>query len=282
MGNLFNTFFVAEYKGTKTIMLRNGGVLGGIYRTSYFVLTKVENNTYFFEDAYGGKQIMWVEVSFKNNTMKMLTHTSNLGIKKPSKHMEFVGEKMDSSLAKQAALKFNFPTKKVVHQFPNGITLPNWGSKYPTVTSASFITEDDNSSYIELGKQAQDPIQITDLENLAELTLMFNRKNIKDKKINVYLSKTPLTNNKGDFKTEYNYITQNAMDSVILFPEIDKEDEKFTLTYLHTGKCFITFVIDNNNDMIPSKGDFYTISREINLTTKPSVLKIENIDKIVR
>ena len=42
MGNLFTSFFVADYKGTKTIMARNGGILSGFYRTSYFVLDKID------------------------------------------------------------------------------------------------------------------------------------------------------------------------------------------------------------------------------------------------
>lgn len=283
MGNLFNTFFVAEYKGVKTIMLRNGGILGGIYRTSYFVLTKVENNQYFFEDAYGGKQIMWVKVSFQQNKMKMIVYTSKLGLRNPSKHLEFTGEKLHSDLAQKSAQKFNFPTKKVVKKFSNGMPLPNWGEEYPIVTSASYITEDDNADYEVLGKRAQDPIQMRDLKNIAKVKLNFSRTDLsKGKKINVYLSKESLSKANGDFKTEYGYITKQVMNKVILFPEIDKDDNTFTLTYLHTGKCYITFVIDNNQDQTPNIGDFYSESIELNLNADEIVeLEVGNILKTI-
>jgi len=42
IGNLFTSFFVTEFNGKRTIMARNGGLLNGIYRTSYFVLDHVE------------------------------------------------------------------------------------------------------------------------------------------------------------------------------------------------------------------------------------------------
>ena len=42
IGNLFTSFFVTNFNGKLTIMARNGGLLNGIYRTSYFVLDYVE------------------------------------------------------------------------------------------------------------------------------------------------------------------------------------------------------------------------------------------------
>ncbi|MGH1338443.1 MAG: hypothetical protein ACRBFS_20175 [Aureispira sp.] len=284
IGNLFNTFFVAEYKGIRTIMLRNGGVLGGVYRTSYFVLTKAGNNEYLFEDAYGGEKIMWVKVTFQKNKMKMLTYTSRLGIKNASKHMEFEGEIIHTDLSQRAAQQFNFPTKQIVKSFPLGMPLPNWGEEYPTITSASYITADATTDYITLGKRAGDPIQITDLRNIATLELLFSRTDLsKGKKINIYLSRAPLTDKNGLFKTEYGHISKETMNEVILFPEIDKEDNRATLTYLHTGNCYITFVIDENKDLIPNKGDFYSESIALQLTAEtPTKLKINTILKTIK
>ncbi|WP_281613402.1 hypothetical protein [Flammeovirga sp. SubArs3] len=282
MGNLFNTFFVAEYKGEKTIMLRNGGILGGIYRTSYFVLTEVDNNEYVFVDAYGGKQIMWVKISFTKDTMKMLTYTSKMGLKSPSKHIEFEGKREHQDLANDAAAKYNFPSKEVVKKFPTGMPLQDWGEAYPIVTSASYMMENENFDYALLGEMAGDPIQISDIKNIASLQLKFKRKDLSaDKNIQVYLSRVPLTNKDGSFKSVYGYIEQTVMDEVLLFPEIDYRDQEFTLTYLHQGKCYITFVVDNNEDMVPSSGDYYSVSKELNLSGA-SVLKVDNITKTIQ
>ncbi|MCP4437867.1 MAG: hypothetical protein GY810_02905 [Aureispira sp.] len=74
MGNLFTSFFVADFKGTKTIMARNGGLLNGIYRTSYFVLDQVTQNTdwgnsYRLGDAVGGQNTMYMELRFINDSL---------------------------------------------------------------------------------------------------------------------------------------------------------------------------------------------------------------------
>jgi hypothetical protein len=282
MGNLFNTFFVAEYKGVKTIMLRNGGILNGIYRTSYFVLTSVTNKEYIFEDAYGGKKIMWVKVSFSKDKMKMLTYTSKLGANKASRHMEFEGTNLNKNLAIKAAKKFKFPTKKVFKSFPDGMPVPTWGEAYPIVTSATYLmASGKDADYSTLGRQAQDPIQISDLKNIASLELNFKRNDLsKDKNISVYLSSEPLTNKEGKMKMEYGYITEETMNRVILFPQIDKTDDLFKFNYLHTGKSYITFLIDNDNNFIPSKGDFYSPSLELNLTENSALLlEVDNITK---
>lgn len=284
MGNLFNTFFVAEYKGVKTIMLRNGGILNGIYRTSYFVLTSVTNQEYIFEDAYGGKKIMWVKVSFSKDKMKMLTYTSKLGTNKASRHMEFEGKNLNKDLALNAAKKFNFPTKKVFKSFPDGMPLPTWGETYPTITSATYLMANrKDADYITLGQEAQDPIQISDLKNIASLELNFKRNDLsKGKNISVYLSSEPLTNKKGQMKMEYGYISEETMNRVILFPLIDKKDDLFQFNYLHTGKVYLTFLIDNDNNFIPSKGDFYSSSLELNLTEdKTIILEIDAITKTI-
>ncbi|BDD06491.1 hypothetical protein [Aureibacter tunicatorum] len=267
MGNLFNTFFVAEYKGVKTIMIRNGGILGGIYRTSYFVLTYADGKEYLFEDAYGGKQVMSIKVTFKGEKMKMLAMTSKLGAKTPTRHIEFEGKRYNEDLYQAAAEKYNFPTQEIVRSFPDGMPLPDWGEKYGQATSASYIMMGDESmTYEQMGKWAQDPIQMSDLNNLAQLPLEFKRSDLsKNKNISIYLTREPLTNSKGKLKTAYGYITEEAMNQVLLFPEIDKQQDEFLLTYLHMGKCYLTFVVDNDYDFVPSKGDYYSHSIELNL-----------------
>ena len=44
LGNLLTSFFVTDFKNKRTIMARNGGLLNGIYRTSYFVLDSVRSD----------------------------------------------------------------------------------------------------------------------------------------------------------------------------------------------------------------------------------------------
>ena len=88
MGNLLTSFFVADYKNTRTIMARNGGVLNGIYRTSYFVLDSVSHSSngdfYRLIDANNGRAIMWMELRFKTDSLYFNAYTSKLGEFLPS------------------------------------------------------------------------------------------------------------------------------------------------------------------------------------------------------
>ena len=188
IGNLFTSFFVADYKGTKTIVARNGGILSGIYRTSYFVLEKVKLSTnesyYRFVDAYGGQQIMWMELKFKNNTLSFNSYTSRMGTyPKPRKHMIFRAKKLNIELAKTAAKAVGYPKKIVEKDFSKGMPLPTWEKEYPVITSASYLWQDLSKDLVTLGKLAKDPYRIDEIPYLSKVNLTFARNEaIKGKK----------------------------------------------------------------------------------------------------
>lgn len=271
MGNLFTAFFIANFKGTKTIMVRNGGVLNGFYRTSYFILDKVnitaQESYYRFVDAYGGKDIMWMELRFKGNRLKFNSYTSRLGVyPKPRAHMLFTARKTNLELAKKAAAKVGYPKNVAEKNFPKGLPLPNWGAKYPTVTSASYLWRDASLSVEKMAKLSTDPYRIDQIPYLSTLALKFAPQD-QAKKIHVYLSKEPLTDINGKLKMAYGYIQRKVMDQVLLFPEI-RNPKKFLLTYLHPGEYYLTIVQDNNNDYIPSRGDMSSKSQKIIIKPK--------------
>lgn len=272
MGNLFTSFFVADFKGTRTIMARNGGVLQGIYRTSYFVLDKVEKRTtgtyYRLVDAYGSTDIMYMELIFNNGNLTFKSYTSRMGLNSPPKiHMTFNGSRQHPELAEEAALKFDYPKNENFKSFPKGLPMPNWGSEYPEVTSASFLAEGNpGDDILGLAKQAQDPITIADMPYIGELDVIIAQSDlIKDKKLEVYLSKDPLTDKDGKFIMEYGYLKQQVYDGILLFSELEPGVESFKFTYLHPGKYYITVVADVNKDMYASKGDISSASKIISI-----------------
>lgn len=273
IGNLMTSFYLAEYKGIKTIMARNGGVLNGIYRMSYFILDQVkisENESYYrFVDAYGGKQIMWMELKFKGEDLEFNSYTSRMGmLPKPKKHMLFKGKKTSLALSNQAAKTVGFPKKIVEDYYPEGLPMPVWDKKYPVVTSQSYMWEDLSADLVTLGKWAYDPIRIDEMPHLAQLKLKFNRTKLsKNKKIQVYLSRVPLTDDNGKFIMENGYIQMDLMNEVLLFPEIGKKVDEFTLTYLHPGDYYVTTFIDEDGNLTASKGDIST--KSIKITVEP-------------
>jgi len=259
MGNLFTSFFVADFKGRKTIMARNGGLLNGIYRTSYFVLDQVKykrNEAYYrLVDAYGGKDIMWMELTFSGDKLQFNSYTSRFGLTEPKLHMAFTGRSRHRELATAAAKAVGFPRRVVERDFSKGLPTPTWVGKYPQ-TSASFIWEGKRESVLELAKLAKDPIRIDQMPHLSSLTVKVQRTDLTaGKKLHIYLSRRALTDNRGKFITQGGYVREDLLDGLLSFPEISSKQNEYTFTCLHPGKYFLTVVADMDADGYPSSGD---------------------------
>ena len=265
IGNLFTSFFVANFDGVQTIMARNGGVLNGIYRTSYYVLDKAEHrggkSYYRLVDAYGGAQIMWMELTFSGNQLEFNSYTSRFGLRAPSLHMAFTAERMHPELAAAAARKVGFPKNKVAVDFAEGLPKPDWGAGTP-VTSASYLWEEEDKSYEELGRLARDPYRLEQVPHVAKLTVAVQRSAAtRGKKLAVYLSQRPLTDKRGKLRMEWGYLQEDAGNRILLFPELSGKQDELTFTYLHPGDYYLTVVADLNGDGNPSRGDLSHASR---------------------
>lgn len=281
MGNLFTAFFIANFKGTKTIMVRNGGVLNGLYRSSYFVLDKVENSEgesyYRFIDAYGGKDLMWIELRFKgNNQLEFNSYVSRMGsIPKPKPHMIFTAQKMNTELSKKAQKALNFPQNVIEKDFSKGLPKAVW-EEGQVVKSASYFWRDISLSLEKMAKLSGDPYRIDEIPYVSSLKVNINKKNHHDN-IHIFFSKKPLTDKKGKLLLEYDYLKEDTMNGVLLFSEI-KRAKDFTFTYLHPGEYYITAFIDKNKDYVPSKGDVSNMSQKI--VIRPSSKQIINLNLV--
>ncbi len=260
MGNLFTSFFIADFKGERTIMARNGGLLNGIYRTSYFILDKVElssTRSYFrLVDAYGGKDIMWMELEFSGERLKFNSYTSRFGLEgKPKIHMQFDAKRHGIVGPVDASSKLGYPSNIAFHTFSEGMPKPEWRTKYTTITSASYIAQDSNLSLHQLGLKAQDPITIKDIPHLSKLTVnMKLPEKVRDHKVMLYLSTQPLVSNQGMIK-KYDHVDAERFNSICSFPELVPGQSSFTFTYLHPGKYYVTAAADLNNDGFLTEGD---------------------------
>lgn len=267
MGNLFTSFFVTDFNNTRTLMARNGGLLNGIYRTSYFVLDKTEENSrgkyYRFVDAKGSTNVMHMEFRFVKDSMYFNAYTSKLGLNvPPTRHLTFKSKLGDDSLAKKAAEDLNFPQNVVEFDFSNGLKeeflYVNPGDDKPK--SATFLAQDNESDVFELAEVAGDPFKLVDHPYLAYLFLDITRTDIiKDKSLLTYLSKEPLTNQDGQFSNA------NAFNSIIQLPELIPEHNQFLFTYLHPGNYYLTIVADMDANSAPSTGDITSKSKLISI-----------------
>ncbi len=287
LGNLFTSFFVANYKGTETLMARNGGMLNGIYRTSYFVLDYLQHQDggsyYRFVDAYGGDKVMWMELTFYEDTLEFNTYTSRFGMLKPKKHFSFKAERNHPHLAEQAAERVGFPRKVVERNFSKGMPAPDWGEEYKSIASASYMWEEEGKSVVELGKSAKDPYRIDQIPYLSKLKVSIQHSPAtKGKNLLLLLSDKALTKKSGKFITEYGYLREDLLNTLLAFPEIEGDQNAFTFSYLHPGNYYLTVVADMDGDGMPSAGDIthprkhITVRPESTTTVKSGRLSVRN------
>ncbi|MGH1388048.1 hypothetical protein [Kordia sp.] len=285
MGNLFTSFFVTNYKGKRTIMARNGGVLNGIYRTSYFVMDKVEdrdNGRYYrLVDAKGGDGIMYMELRFPTNTDSIYfnSYTSSLGNRIPNRHMTFKGKKMHAELAETAANAVNYPQNTVDSglDFSNGFMEEYLYVKegLTEANSATFLALGEANDVIELAPLSGDPYTILDHPSLGYIQIDIDRGDIpEDQTLLLYLSKDPLTDENGYFTSDF-----DAYNTILHFPILSEGEDDFLMTYMHPGTYYVTVVADSNNDSSISEGDITHTQRMITLNPlEQQQITINNIN----
>ena len=281
-GNLQTSFFVTNFKGKKTIMARNGGLLNGIYRTSYFVLDSVgygQDDAYYrLVDAEGGARTMSMELRFVQDSLYWNAYTSRLGLNAiASRHMTFKAIRNDFSLAHEAANTVGFPTDEVLVDFADGF-MEEYLYAEEGAKSATFLSQSDTKDVFELAAESGDPYRLDQHPHLGFISLQIEKNNlIIDDDILMYLSKDPLVDNNGYFTSDL-----DAYNSILLFPYIVKNQNQFFATYIHPGSYYLTLVADKDGDLGPSEGDVthlplqITVEPESNLELEVKGINIQN------
>lgn len=274
MGNLLTTFYVTDFKGKRTLMARNGGVLSGIYRISYFVLDKVENNDgkyYRFVDAKGGANTMFMELRFKNvggaDSLYFNAYTSRLGLQAPaSRHMTFKGKKTDVELAQAAAQELGFPQNTPAWDFSEGFNedylYVNPGDS--EAQSASFLAQSETNDVFNLSYESGDPWRIDQQPHLGILNVAIERNAaIQDKNLFVFLSKEPIVDEYGYFVSD-----TNAFNSILQFSDLTSGESEYLYTYQHPGDYNVCVVADMNGDGYISEGDYTHSNQTITIDSE--------------
>lgn len=280
IGNLFNSYFVSEFEGTQTIMVRNGGVLNGIYRTSYFVMDSVRSDVngdyYRFVDAIGGDGVMYKEYRFIADSMYLNVYTSRLGENSmPTRHMTYRAKKENPHLAQNSANSVGFPQNTIAFDFSNGFNSNNLYviPGQDSAKSATFLAEGATNDVFVLAAQSGDPYTITDYPRLGYLQVDIEQNGqISGDQLFVYISDSPLTDGFG-------YLDWNAFNSVTLFPDIPAGESSFYFTYLHPGTMYVTVIADHNGDFSPGPGDITHASQQVTVAPEQQqTVSISNIN----
>ena len=135
-------------------------------------------------------------------------------------------------------------------------------------------------SLVELGKLAKDPYRIDQIPYLSQCHLSITRnKRVQGRKLLVYLSEKALTDKRGKFITQFGYIREDLLNTLLLFPELSGKQDAFTLTYLHPGKYYLTVIADMDGDGFPSPGDISSPSTLLNIKPKSqSTIHVRNLN----
>ena len=282
LGNLLTSFFVTDFKNKRTIMARNGGLLNGIYRTSYFVLDSVRSdnngNYYRLVDAIGGKGTMYMELCFKQDSFYWNAYTSRLGtVVPPSRHMTFKGKLNDFELAQTAADAVGFPQNVPAWDFSNGFMEDylyiNPGDTEPV--SATFLAQaENNNDVFTLAQESGDPWRIDQHPFLAYLQINIVRNpDVENKTLFVNLSKESYTDEFGYFVSDL-----EVYNTTLLFSELSQNENSLLATYLHPGTYYVNVTADVNEDGFISEGDFTHPQQMITITAEgQQEITIDNI-----
>lgn len=280
MGNLFTSFFVTDFKDTRTLMARNGGVLNGIYRTTYFVLDSVsydDGDFYRFVDAEGSTNTMWMELRFVADSLYFNAYTSRLGIIfPPTRHMTFKAKKEHLELAQAAAQAVGFPQNTPAWDFSDGFIKEHLNAA-EGAKSATFLAHDQTGTkdVFTLAGESGDPWTIDQHQHLAVLQIDIERTpEMQDKTMWINLSKDPLTD-------EYGYFgeTFDPFNTVLLFPELTNNESQFLVTYLHPGDYYVNLTVDMNGDGFVGPGDVTHAQKSITIEVEgQQQITIDNIN----
>ena len=147
-----------------------------------------------------------------------------------------------------------------------GLMPPHLRRLFQAWAEAGYLCEESDKSLIELAKLSRDPRTIEQIMHLSKLSLSIKRNaKTRGKRLLIYLSQKPFTDERGKFMTQGGYLRSDLLDTILLFPELSESSSEFTITYLHPGDYFLTVVADMNNDGFPAIGDIATPTTKVHV-----------------
>ncbi|MEM8678748.1 MAG: hypothetical protein AAGF97_05240, partial [Planctomycetota bacterium] len=197
----------------------------------------------------------------------------------PTRHLDYPPHPRPRPRGAAPPAAVGFPENVMAFDFSAGLPRPNWPAETP-LTSASYIWEEKGKSLTELGQMARDPIRIDQMPYVSRLTIKIDRQELtQGKPLHVYLSRQPLTDQRGKFITHSGYVRSDLLDGLLSFPELGPQQDTFTFTYLHPGRYSLTVVADMDGDGYPSPGDVSHPATEVHVAPKSEItVQVKNLD----
>lgn len=239
VNNILMGFFIVKHGGSYKMAFRNGGGFAGSQRIAYAVVDSVSEtvNNYFyrFSDFKAGKNRVYTDVLFKDDSLIMHVYTNVYNsLPNTQTHMLWKAKLQDTTSALSAINAFSFPQKQMVKDFT---------STFDSRTEAIYYSAADI---------AIDPYNEASQPYLGQTTvnISFDGAHIPDpsKKVFLMITTQPLfsgmTYNPAQLKYRSRYVFLASTDNA------------FTFNYMHPGSYYLYTLYDTNGDGAFSSGDW--------------------------
>ncbi|UKN01057.1 hypothetical protein K6119_15105 [Paracrocinitomix mangrovi] len=258
LNDIFMSYFIVKHDGAYKIAFRNGGGFAGSIRTSYLIVDSLDDSGtdsyYRFIDPAGGKTRAYVELVFKQDSLKMRTYTNQYQtLSEPTLHMKWDADLRDVSSAQNAINSFGYPKKEQVKDF-----------------STVFDGAGEAVYYGNVG----DPYPESEQPYVGESTVNINITNPASpsatKKILILITTQPLFSGVTfqpqnlDYRSRYVFVSANNPSS-------------FVFNYMHPGNYYVNTIYDENGDFSFSSGDYMNSNFDVPLNLNAESTATANI-----
>ena len=244
LNDIFMSYLIAQHDGEYKVFFRNGGGFAGDVRTSYLVCDSVDDvgpaSYYRFVDAAVGWSRCYMEITFQNDSLDMITYTNHYQTQQtPTEHMHWTADLRNTTATQDAINYFNYPQKLEVIDFSDAFT---------GLGEAVF--------YGNLG----DPYPESDQPYVGVSTINIDVTNPPfpdpSKKMLIIITTQPLFNGfvfqPASLDTRSRYVFIDAASSA-----------SFDFDYMHLGNYYVNVIYDENGDFYLSSGDYMNGSFDV-------------------
>jgi len=237
LNDIFMSFFIVKINCEYKIAFRNGGGFAGNIRNSYLVIDSVSETSsssfYRFVDPIAGKNRVYSEITFKEDSLIMHTYTNKFNtLSSAQTHMIWRARLKDQSGTQSAISHFSYPQKKMVKDFT---------TTFEGLSEAIYYNTT-NEPYPETAQPYIGKSTVT--VNITNPTSIQT-----NKKVLIIITTQPLFNG-------FNFITANLKYRSRYVLVGANFSTGYTFNYMHPGSYFVNAIYDVNGDGNFSSGDY--------------------------
>lgn len=254
VNDIFMSFFVCKYDNAYKMAFRNGGGFAGNVRNSYMIIDSVSETSnhsfYRFSDPVAGKNRVYTEVTFKDDSLIMHTYTNQYNtLSEPVTHFIWKADLRDNSSTQNAISLFSYPQKEMTRDF---------STTFDGLTEAVFY-----SAAADPYPENQQPYL-----GVSNVSVSITNPATVDpaKKVLILITTQPLFNGFNFIQANLDYRSRYVLVSA-------DATTGFDFNYMHPGTYYLNAIYDNNGDGGFSSGDYMNsqFDQQFTLTDKGTV-----------